>query len=145
MVLAQTTPTLRVQHIAPETALRVPTPRVQQSMIASALRVKAPTQTLLHNGPAPRTRSCLLPVLCKDGNSPAVSTPPKPSPPPKPPGRPPQTGPAAGTRLQGTQNLVQALGTAYDLGNTSSTKQLFRPVFPTRIFNVAFAVLDATL
>ena len=83
-------------------------------------------------------------ILCKSGNGPAVSAPPKQTPPPTLPEDSSQTVPAAGTQLQGTQNLVQALGTAYDLGSAASTNQLSSRRFPQDFFNVAFTVLNAT-
>ena len=110
-------------------------------MTASASRVQTPTTPQLHNRPASRT--CLPSILLTNGTAPTVSALPKPSPPPKPPTQPTQTVPATGTRLQGTQNLVQALGTAYDLGNAASTQQLSGGCFPREFFNVVFAVLNA--
>ena len=129
----------RVQHPMTASAPRVPLPRVpllrvQQPTTASAPRVKIQPTTQPHDGPASRTRSRLPPILRAKGIAPAVSAPPNPSPPPKPPTQSTHTGPAAGTRsqtqAQGTQNLVQALGTAYDLGNAASTQQLSGRRFP---------------
>ena len=53
-------------------------------------------------------------------------------------------GPASRTRSK-TTNLTQALAASYDLGNKSSAQRLSSRQFPRDFFNVAFAVLDATL